>query len=174
MNSAPENRQNRALRTPRRTHTRGYTMLETVIVLLIASVLTAIAVPQVGSAMNRYRLQGAVANCTWAVQSTRYQALRDGIQYQVVFTKSTNSYQIQSSADGGVTFTNVANSTAIPLAAVNTVLNQDTTLRFKPNGYVSAPVGALNFNITYNGMCQAVTVTNYANITLSTIGPSCS
>lgn len=149
-------------------------MLETVIVLLIASVLTAIAVPQVGSAMNRYRLQGAVANCTWAVQSTRYQALRDGIQYQVVFTKSTNSYQIQSSADGGVTFTNVANSTAIPLAAVNTVLNQDTTLRFKPNGYVSAPVGALNFNITYNGMCQAVTVTNYANITLSTIGPSCS
>lgn len=172
MSPVPANRQSPNLRERRRN--RGYTMLETVIVLLIASVLTVIAVPEVSSAMNRYRLQGAVANATWAIQSTRYQSLQDGIQYQVVFTASTNSYQIQSSSDGGVTFTNVANSTAVPLAAVNTVLNQNTTLRFKPNGYVSAPVGALNFTITYNGMCQSVSVTNYANITLSTIGPSCS
>lgn len=172
MSQVPANRQNLDLRTRRRS--RGYTMLESVLVLAIASVLTVIAVPQMKTAMNRYRLQGAVANSTWAIQSTRYQALRDGIQYQTVFTKSTNSYQIQSSSDGGVTFTNVTNSTAVPLAAVATSLNQDTTLRFKPNGYVSAPVGALNFTITYNGLCQTVSVTNYANITLSIISSSCS
>jgi prepilin-type N-terminal cleavage/methylation domain-containing protein len=66
---------------------RGYTLIEIMIALLIGSVLTAMAIPQVRSGVYRYRLQGAVASSTWAIQSTRYQSLRDGIQYQVVFTK---------------------------------------------------------------------------------------
>ena len=44
-------------------------MVELVIVLLVGSLLTAIAIPQVKSAVYRYRLQGAVANATWAIQS---------------------------------------------------------------------------------------------------------
>jgi prepilin-type N-terminal cleavage/methylation domain-containing protein len=153
---------------------RGFTLIEVMIVLLIGSILTAMAIPQVRSGIYRYRLQGAVASSTWAIQSTRYQSLRDGIQYQVVFTKATNSYQIQSSTDGGATFTNVTGTSAVPLSGSATVLNQNTTLRFKPNGFVSAPVGALNFTLTYQGLCQKVTVSNYANITLSIIGPTCS
>jgi len=167
MTQAREFRENRRLGRGNKGKTRGFSIVELLIVVLVAMVLTAMAIPQVQAGIYRYRLNGAVANATWAIQSTRYESLRDGVQYQVVFTKSTNSYQIQNSADGGATFNNVANSSAVPLSGVNTVLNQNTTMRFKPNGYVSAPVGALNFTVSYQGACQQVTVTNYANITLA-------
>jgi len=151
---------------------RGYTLVEMMMVILIIMVVTAIAIPQVKSSLNRYRLEGAVASATWAIQSTRYQALMQGYQYQVVFTKSTNSYQIQSEPVGSSTFSNVGNS--VPLSGASTVLNQDTTLTFKPNGYVSDPANLYYMTVTYQGMCQKIKVTNYANITLSTIGPTCS
>ena len=149
----------------------GFTMLEVVIVLLVGSVLTAMAIPQVQSGVYRYRLQGAVASATWAIQSTRYQALMEGYPYQVAFTSSNNSYQIQNLPPGAGAYANVG--TAVPLSGTAVTLNQNTTLQFKPNGFVSAPVGALNFTITYRGLCQKVTVSNYANISLSTIAATC-
>jgi prepilin-type N-terminal cleavage/methylation domain-containing protein len=151
---------------------RGFTMLELLIVLAIGMILTAMAIPQVKTQMYRYRLQGAVASSTWAIQSTRYQALMEGYPYQVVFTKSTNSYQIQDLPPGSSSYTNVGNS--VPLSGAATVLNQDTTFQFKPNGYVNDPANLYYLTITYQNMCQKVTVTNYARITLSVIGPSCS
>ena len=152
-------------------NTRGFTMIEVVIVLLVGSVLTAMAIPQVQSGVYRYRLQGAVASSTWAIQSTRYQALMEGYPYQVVFTKSNKSYQIQNLPPGAGSYANVG--TAVPLSGSAVTLSADTTLQFKPNGFVSPQVGALNFTITYQGYCQKVTVTNYANISLSTIAATC-
>jgi prepilin-type N-terminal cleavage/methylation domain-containing protein len=164
-----------ALHLPIRTQPqiRGYTLPELIFALLVGVVLTAMAVPQISSTMNSYRLQGAVANATWAIQSTRYQALVAGIQYQVVFNATANTYQIQSSADGGVTFTNAGSNGAVPLSGSPVVLNQNTTLRFKPNGYVSAPVGALNFSISYQGLSEQVCVSNYANLKIVQVGQTC-
>jgi Tfp pilus assembly protein FimT len=150
---------------------RGYTMVELLLVVVIAMILTAIAIPQVKSGMNRYRLQGAIASSTWAIQSTRYQALQLGYPFQVVLTTSNNSYQIQSSPSNNGTYTNVG--TSVPLSGSATTLSANTTLQFRPNGFVSATVGALNFTISYQGLCQKATVTNYANITLGKIGQTC-
>jgi hypothetical protein len=36
---------------------------------------------------------------------------------------------------------------------------------------VTAPVGALNFTITYQGVCQRVTVTNYGNVSITPRNP---
>jgi hypothetical protein len=129
------------------------------------------ALPMVQSGVYRYRLQAAVASATWAIQSTRYQALMEGYPYQVVLTSSDTSYQIQNLPPGAGSYANVG--TAVPLSASAVALGANTTLQFKPNGFVSAPVGALNFTITYQGLCQKVTVTNYANISLSTIAATC-
>jgi len=152
-------------------NTQGFTMLEIVMVLLIGSVLTIMALPKVQNEIYRYRLQGAVACATWAIQSSRYQALMQGYPYQVVFTTSNNSYQIQNLPTGATVYANVG--TAVPLSGSAVTLGANTTLQFKPDGFVSAPVGALNFTITYQGVCQRITVTNYANITLSAIGATC-
>ena len=91
----------------------------------------------------------------------------------MAFTQSNNQYQIQSSPSNNGTYTSVGTA-PVPLSGSSVVLSADTTLQFKPNGFVTATTGALNFTITYAGLCQKVTVTNYANITLSAIGPTCS
>ena len=170
MIQADRNRHNR-MKSRRFGNARGFTMVELLLVVAIGVILTAISIPQVRSGMNRYRLQGAVASSTWAIQSARYQALMGGYPYQVVFTASNNQYQIQDLPVGATTYANVG--TAVPLSGSAGVLSANTTLLFKPNGFVSAPGGALNFTITYQGVCQRVTVTNYANITLSAVGPTC-
>lgn len=146
-------------------------MVELLVVVMIGIILTAIAIPQVKSGMSRYRLQGAIASSTWAIQSVRYQALMAGYPYQVVFTASNNKYQIQNLPPGAASYANVG--AAVPLSGSPVVLSANTTLQFRPNGFVTATVGALNYTITYQGVCQRVTVTNYANISLSAIGPTC-
>lgn len=149
-----------APRVPR--NNRGYSLVELIFAVVISLILAAIAVPQVGSVVNNYRLQGAVASATMAVQSTRYQALMAGYPYQVVFTKASTQYQIQDLPTGATTYANVG--TAIPLSGSTITLNQDTTLRFLPNGAVSAPTGALTFTITYHGSTKNITVSTYGNV----------
>ena len=112
-----------------------------------------------------YQLQSAVSSSTWAIQSTRYQALMAGYPYQVVFTQSTGSYQIQNLPTGATTYANVGG--AVPLSGSTISLNQDTTLRFLPNGSVSAPTGALTFTITFYGTTKTITVSTYGNVKVS-------
>ena len=141
---------------------RGFSMVELVFVVMFSLILVAMAVPQIGSTMSFYRLQGAVANATWAAQSTRYQALMAGYPYQVVFTKSNYNYQIQNLPTGAASYANVG--AAVPLSGSTISLNQDTTLRFSPNGSVSAPTGALTFTLTFNGSTKTITVSTYGNV----------
>lgn len=139
-------------------------MLEAMLVMLVAMVLTAVAVPTVKTVVNNYRLNSAVAMAKWAIQSTRFQALSSGYPYQVVFTASTNAYQVQN-LPSGTTYANVGG--VVPLAAWPMTFNQDTTINFKPNGMVTATVGSNSFTITYQGVTATLTVSNYGNVTVS-------
>ena len=141
---------------------RGFTMVELVLTLTIGSILTAMAIPQARTVLNQYRLQSAVASATWAVQSTRYQALMAGYPYQVVFTQSAGTYQIQDLPIGATTYANVG--TAIPLSGSSVSLNQDTTLQFSPNGSVTATTGGLTFTVTYMNSTKTITVSTYGNV----------
>jgi len=143
----------------------GYSLVELMMGLLIGTILTAMAVPQVTVIQNQYRLRGAVASATWAIQSTRYQALMAGYPYQVVLTKSTNTYQIQNLPPGAASYANVG--TAVPLSGSDVSLNNDTTLQFQPNGAITATKGALNFTLTYRGNTKTITVSNYGNISVT-------
>jgi type II secretory pathway pseudopilin PulG len=139
-------------------------MIEVIMVMLVGLILTAVALPQVRTGINTYRLNSAVAMAKWAIQSTRFQALEKGYIYQVVFTAATNSYKIQYSTDNGATYTDVAGSTT-PLAAWSMTFSADTTINFRPNGFVTATVGSNSFTITYQGATATITVSNYGNVT---------
>lgn len=165
MENRPRRMRHTFLTQRLRAKASGYSLVELIMGLLIGTILTAMAVPQVKTIQDQYRLRGAVASATWAIQSTRFQALMAGYPYQVVLTKSTNSYQIQNLPPGAAAYANVGG--AVPISGSNVSMNQDTTLQFQPNGTITATKGALNFTLTYSGSTKTITVSNYGNISVT-------
>lgn len=156
---------------PTSSREHGYTTIEIVMAMLIVLILSAFAVPQVKSMVYDYRLQGAIASCTWAIQSTRYQALEQGYNYQVAFSSSGGSYQIQNEQPPATTYSNVG--TAVPLSGSGITVSADTTLQFKPNGAVTATTGALNFTVGYKGTTKKIAVSTYGNVTVTCVSGAC-
>ncbi|MGB6544530.1 MAG: type II secretion system protein [Candidatus Acidiferrales bacterium] len=150
---------------------RGFTMIEIVMVILIALIVMAAAIPAVNSAVGNYRLHSDVASATWAIQSTRYQALMEGYPFEVTFNSATNAYQILSAPTPGAptTFTNVGNS--VPMSGSAMSLNENVTYTFTPMGLVTAsPATALSTSpmvVTAWGNTATIVVSNYGNITVN-------
>jgi len=148
-------------------NSRGFSMIEMLIMLAIGTILTIMAIPSVNAGLRNYRIDGAISAVTWAIHSTRYQALMQGYPFQVVLTSAANNYQIQSMPPPAVVYSNVG--TAVPISSWPVLLSADITLNFKPNGFVSSTpaVTGLTFTMTYKGVCQRLTVSNYGNVSVT-------
>jgi prepilin-type N-terminal cleavage/methylation domain-containing protein len=142
----------------------GFTLLELMVVLLVVLVLSALAIPQVQAALYAYRLNAAVSASTWAIQTTRYQAIMHGYPYQVALNKANNTYQVLSEPGGTAAFSAVG--TAVPMATSVIAFSASTTLQFSPNGSVSAVLGSMTYSVSYGGATKNVTVSNYGSITV--------
>lgn len=164
MMQAEESRNGRQAQARATRRSRGFSLVEIIMAMLIGTILTAVAIPTVKYGIYNYRINSAVAMAKWAIQSTRFQALAKGYPYQVVFTASSASYQIQN-LPSGTTYQNVGS--AVPLASWPMTFSQNTTINFLPNGFVSATVGSNAFTITYQGVTATVTVSNYGNVAVS-------
>ena len=157
---------------------RGFTLLELLVVIAIASVLAAMAVPVIVNTLRVYRMRAAISSVTGAISSARYQAIFHGCKTQIVFTKSSYSYQIQSQqpAIGGqaclAAYANVGGS--VPLMGQGVAINQNVTMTFSPGGAVgSTPVmNPMQMVLTYPGFTgtvpqETIQVSNYGNITVT-------
>lgn len=71
----------------------GFTVFELLIVIAIAGILTAIAVPNFLGYQSSYRLKGALSTLRGDLYGTKMLAIKRGVQYKVAFT--ANGYQIQ-------------------------------------------------------------------------------
>lgn len=148
---------------------RGVTLVELAMVLLIAMITAAFALPIVQTTVNKYELKAATSSATWAIQSTRFQALMEGYAYQVTLSGGAGginpTYQIASKPVGATSYTNVG--AAVPLSGRPVALGATTVLQFQPNGTVATSptsTAPYTFTITYSGTTETVTVSNYGNI----------
>src|SRR6267142_2519528 len=121
----------------------GMGMLEMTFVLLIAGVLSAVALPATKTALAAYKLNSAVSSATGAIQAARYQAIMQGYHHRITFTQGSDSYQILSK---------------VPPA---------TTLEFFPGGTVQATTGTLSFTITNGSTTKTVTVSGVGDVTVT-------
>jgi Tfp pilus assembly protein FimT len=142
----------------------GYSAVEMLLVVTMAIIMCAMAIPTVQSAMASYDLSAAVDSVRGAIQATRYQAIMHGYPYQVALNPTGNTIQVLSEAPPATTFTNVG--AAVPISPEAVTLSAATTLQFKPNGSVSAPLGAMTFSISYKGTTKTLTVSNYGSISV--------
>jgi Tfp pilus assembly protein FimT len=152
---------------------KGFSLTEALVVVVVGIIMTAIAIPSVTAGIRSYRVSSAVASINWAIHSTRYQALEEGYPFEVVFSSTANTYLIQSSPANNGVYSNVDTSAnpSVAFSSYPVVLSADTTLQFKPNGYVTPAVGALVFTVTYQGICQKLSVTNYGNVSVTPSHP---
>ena len=147
-------------------------MIELVMVLVVAGITAAFALPVVQQTVYKYQLKGAVASVTWAIQSTRFQALMQGYPYQVTFTTgssgSSPTFQVANEPTGTSSYANVGSS--IPLSGKPVVLSATTVFQFQPNGTVAtSPVTAApyTFTLAYQGTTETITVSTYGNVNVS-------
>jgi prepilin-type N-terminal cleavage/methylation domain-containing protein len=149
---------------------RGFSLLELCVAMGIVGVMTAISLPVVKSSLNAYKVSTAVASVTNAVQTTRYRSISTGYPFQVIFTKATSTYQIQSDPTDTGVFANVGNP--IVFTPVLNMMNQNTTLTFRPGGAVASPQALANgstpMTLTYsNATPELISVSAYGRINVT-------
>ena len=134
----------------KRGTTAGTSLLELVVVIAVATVMTGMAVPITVNAVRSYRLTAAVSAATGAIQSTRYAAIMHGYSYQITFTPVTVSYQVLSEPAGEGNYS--ALGAPIPISRVGDVtISRSVNYQFSPGGTVTETSGNMSFSIT-NGI----------------------
>lgn len=160
-------------------HAVGFSLLELMITLAVGLVLTLIAVPLTQNASQYFKMRGAVSSVTSAIQSTRFQAISQGCPYQIAFTASSGTYQIQgqpysaAANSCAAAFTNVCSGTlaSCPVPVSPVTLNADVTLVFRPGGSVTSPqfpLGGINMVLTYGKQpAETITVSGYGTTSVN-------
>jgi Tfp pilus assembly protein FimT len=149
----------------RKRRSAGFTMMEVAIVISIVMVLLAFGIPSMLSTIDTYKLNSAATSASWAIQTTRYQALMKGYPYQLTFSTANNTFQVASEPPGTNTFTNVG--VGVPITAAPVTISANAQLQFKGNGSVTPVLaGSQTFTITYKGRTKTITVSNYGSVTI--------
>lgn len=152
---------------------RGFSLLELVIVIAIAMIVVAMAVPGTRRLLQNYNMRSSVTSLTGAIQSARYNAIFHGCKYQLVFSGSSYTVASQVPAAGSSTCLAAysAASTAIPLQGRGVNLTATTTMQFLPNGQIQTVPAAspMSLQLTYPGSGltdHSITVSPYGKITV--------
>jgi Tfp pilus assembly protein FimT len=154
---------------------RGFSLLELVIVVSIAMIVVAMAIPGIRRTLQYYSLRSGVTSVTGAIQSARYNAIFHGCQYQLVFTAASKSYTVanRNPAAGGTACNGAfgAASAAVPLMGSGVALSSDVTMQFFPNGQITMVPAANPMTITLSysssGLVpETITVSPYGRISV--------
>lgn len=81
---------------------KGYTFLEVIVVVLIISILTAVAVPNFLKWLHQYRLQSAAASITNHLRAARLLAIFKGVTHEMQIREfgDGNYYQVVEDPGG--------------------------------------------------------------------------
>ncbi len=175
MNGRQIQQDTNAAQEQRRRSERGFSLIELLFVIMIVLIMTAMAIPLVNNTVSYFRMRGAVAATTGAIQSTRYQAIFQGCPYQIVFTAATKTYQVQNSCPSTGAFVNVCSPSTLavcpkPLAGAGSplTLGADMTMTFSPGGKITSATSPMVMVITYGGKPpETITVSSYGSINVT-------
>lgn len=149
---------------------RGFTVPELLVGLVVAAILTTVAVPVYKSAMNNMRMNSMASAISGAISSARYQAVMTSQPYTFAITAPGNTYVVK----------NVTTNTAGPpiplptaLVAINGGAAATYTFTLCPNGTVFGAGGTCTSNtnpipalaLTYQSKETDITVSGVGNVT---------
>ncbi len=171
--------------TVSRSHASGFTIVELVIVLMIAMVIMVTAIPIINTTLNNMHLGSAASSLAGAIQAGRYKAISKGCPYQFTILPAANQYQFATQKVTGnppacaSAYTNVAlddTDNPPPTSFANSDVTvststacPNTSFLLNPGGTVSAvntPTIASSFCIvlSHGAATKTVTVTGVGNV----------
>lgn len=115
--------------------TRGFTIIEVIIVIAILGILTGIAAPEMGRKMREYRMSAAVRDLQSAVQGARMVAIKRGADIDLALDMANNQCTILLDADATVINT-LAMPDGVDLYATAT---GGTVVQFSSRGMLNSP-----------------------------------
>jgi len=90
---------------------RGFTLIEAMIVLVIAGILAGLAIPSVVGWLPNYRIKRAARDLYSNMQSTKLNAIKANDNWAIVFDTATNSYLICSNRGTDSSWSNTGDNT---------------------------------------------------------------
>lgn len=108
----------------------GFTLIELMATVAVASILMAIAVPNFLSTLPRLRLADAARQVATDLQQIRMKAIAQNIPYQITF--STTTYVLQKCSGS------CANDSGNITLPTGISINASTTPQFQPRGTAAA------------------------------------
>lgn len=140
---------------------RGFTLMEMILVLVIAAMLTAVAVPNMQPAMAAMRLRGAASDIASALRHVRGQALSRGREATFTLNVARHLYRVSGRAKSYA----LPDSVQLQLFTADQELvdAEEGNIRFYPDGSatggrVSLEAGGNRRLIDVNWLTGEVTV----------------
>lgn len=99
-------------------NSRGFTLLEVIVVVSIIAVMAAIAIPALNTWGPNYRLKGAVRDVYSAMQKARILAVKTNTDTAVIFDPANNKYDLCDEWDVSATPPCVGNTQAFDLSTL--------------------------------------------------------
>ena len=168
---------------------RGFTLIETTIVLAIVTLVLGFVLPSLRTGLLDYRLSASAQDVAGQIQSARYGALRNNATCSFILMSTSSQYGVDANADGNisgaqevvlglqnnVTFTNLST----PPVSVATGISKGTKsgVGFTPRGTltsINSSTGAADFTTAFPASGIVIYLTNpgneFAAVTVSPVG----
>ena len=137
---------------------QGFTLLETIIVLVVVAILAALVVPQANDAISQSRVQNSASVIAGDLQLAFSLASRQRAPLRIVVDPTGRTYRITNRAGTVIKERAIGDMSDLHVGSMTSTVSQ---LEIFPNGLASGPI---TITVALNGHTQTISMTRAGQV----------